>query len=192
MGPWPALLLGMPVMPARPRHTPRQPRVPRAATDKPVRGGTVTEAIQENPNHLLPGFSGSLYTLLVQQTIFAPLFYSDDHGNIQPGLASVVPTVKNGGISPDGKTYTFHLRRGLRWSDGTPLTARDVDFSWRLWTNRKVSPQPYSTLGIDRIGGASISADGLTITFFLVQPFAPFLSEWTDRCSRCLPMCTPR
>ncbi|MDB5074666.1 MAG: peptide transporter substrate-binding protein, partial [Chloroflexi bacterium] len=151
-----------------------------SAATVPVRGGTLVEGIQEQPDQLLPNFSGRLYTLLVQQTLFAPLFYSDSHGDMQPGLASVIPTVKNGGISPDGRTYTIHLRRGLRWSDGAPLTARDIDFSWRLWVNSKVSPEPYSTLGIDRIGGSAISRDGLTITFLLVQPYAPFLSDWTD------------
>jgi oligopeptide transport system substrate-binding protein len=34
-------------------------------------------------------------------------------------------------VSRDGRTYTFHLRPGLRWSDGTPLTARDFEWSWK-------------------------------------------------------------
>jgi len=34
-------------------------------------------------------------------------------------------------LSPDGLVYTFHLRQGLAWSDGTPLTARDFVYSWR-------------------------------------------------------------
>ncbi|MGH2387890.1 MAG: peptide ABC transporter substrate-binding protein [Chloroflexota bacterium] len=146
----------------------------------PVRGGTLVEGLLVDPDQLLPNFSGQIYAETVQQTLFAPLFYSDDKGNIQPGLATVVPTVKNGGISADGRTYTFHLRKGLRWSDGTALTARDIDFSWRLWTNPKVNLTPYSTLGIDRIGAATISADGLSISFTLVQPYAPFLADWTD------------
>ena len=153
-----------------------------AATVTPVvsRGGTLVEGIQEDPDQLLPNFSGRYYALAVQQTLFAPLFYSDDKGVVRPGLASEVPTVANGGISADGRTYTFHLRRGLRWSDGIPLTARDVDFSWRLWTNSSVAPPPYTTLGLDRIGGSAVSADGLSITFLLVQPYAPFVADWTD------------
>src|ERR1700689_326259 len=65
----------------------------------PVRGGTLVEGLLVDPDQLLPNFSGQLYAQLVQQTLFAPLFYSDNKGNIQPGLATVVPTVKNGGIS---------------------------------------------------------------------------------------------
>src|ERR1035437_5704652 len=129
-----------------------------------IAGGTLVEAIQESPDQLLPNFSGRLYALAVQQALFAPLLYSDASGTIRPGLAREVPTVANGGISADGRAYTFHLRRGLRWSDGAPLTARDVDFSWRLWASAKLSPPATSVLGIDRIGGVAISADGLSIT----------------------------
>jgi peptide/nickel transport system substrate-binding protein len=43
-------------------------------------------------------------------------------------LATEVPSLENGGISPDGLTWTFHLRKGLTWSDGVPLTAND--FVW--------------------------------------------------------------
>ncbi|MDB5038131.1 MAG: transporter substrate-binding protein [Bacteriovoracaceae bacterium] len=42
-----------------------------------------------------------------------------------PGLAEKLPT-----ISKDGKTYTFKLRPNLKWSDGTPLTAKDFEYSW--------------------------------------------------------------
>lgn len=147
---------------------------------KPVRGGILVDGVLEDPGILLPNFSRRFYTLLVQQTLFAPLFYSDDHGVIRPGLASEVPSLKNGGISRDGRTYVVHLRRGLRWSDGTPLTARDVDFSWRLWLNPSLASAVASTLGFDHIGGTTISADGLTITFHLVRPYAPFLAAWTD------------
>jgi len=151
-----------------------------AASTPPIRGGVLVEGLLVDPDQLLPNFSSQIYAQIVQQTLFAPLFYSDNKGVIQPGLASVVPTQQNGGISADGRVYTFHLRKGLRWSDGTPLTARDIDFSWRLWTDPKLDLAPYSTLGIDRVQATTISSDGLSISFTLVQPYAPFLSDWTD------------
>ncbi|MFY9779424.1 MAG: peptide ABC transporter substrate-binding protein [Candidatus Baltobacteraceae bacterium] len=46
-----------------------------------------------------------------------------------PELATEIPTQRNGGISADGKTITFHLRRGVKWSDGKPFDADDVAFS---------------------------------------------------------------
>ncbi|MGH2410571.1 MAG: hypothetical protein ACRDGS_09405, partial [Chloroflexota bacterium] len=78
----------------------------------PIHGGTMVEGLLVDPDQLLPNFSSQLYAQIVQQTLFAPLFYADNKGVIQPGLASVVPTQKNGGISADGRVYTFHLRKG--------------------------------------------------------------------------------
>ena len=40
----------------------------------------------------------------------------------------------NGDVSADLKTWTFKLRPGLKWSDGQPLNADDVNFTWPLWT----------------------------------------------------------
>jgi len=53
----------------------------------------------------------------------------DAEGRLVPALATAVPTKRNGGISADGRTLTYHLRRGVRWSDGMPFTADDVVFT---------------------------------------------------------------
>jgi peptide/nickel transport system substrate-binding protein len=49
--------------------------------------------------------------------------------SVEPELATEVPSQENGGISADGLTWTFHLKDGLTWSDGEPITAQDF-----LWT----------------------------------------------------------
>src|SRR5471032_895022 len=46
-----------------------------------------------------------------------------------PELALAVPTQANHGISADGKTITYHLRKDAKWSDGVPFTSDDVRFS---------------------------------------------------------------
>jgi len=79
---------------------------------------------------------------------------------------------------PDGKTWTFKLRPNLVWSDGQPLNADDVDFTWRLWTNPKFPAA--STIGFNLIQTADVSADKLSITFHLSARFEPFVSIWTD------------
>ena len=48
-----------------------------------------------------------------------------------PKLATVVPTIANGGISKDGKTYTFTIRSGVKFHNGDTLTAEDVAYSIR-------------------------------------------------------------
>src|SRR5205814_7266724 len=144
----------------------------------PVRGGTVVDGLFEEPDRLIPNTSSETFSVMVQQTIFTPLFYTDDKGVLHTGLASQIPTASNGGISKDGLTYTFHLRPGLKWSDGQPLDARDVDYSWRLWTNPKFTPG--NSTGFNLITSADVSSDNRSITFHLKQPFEPFLSVWVD------------
>ena len=65
---------------------------------------------------------------------FAPLIHgflltTDGEGRLLPDLATSVPTLANGGISHDGRTVTYHLRRGVRWHDGAAFDARDVVFT---------------------------------------------------------------
>ncbi|WP_446470546.1 peptide ABC transporter substrate-binding protein [Xenorhabdus stockiae] len=55
---------------------------------------------------------------------FEGLVYIDRQGNIEPRLAESWET-------SDNKTWVFHLRKGIKWSDGTPITAHDFVFSWR-------------------------------------------------------------
>jgi peptide/nickel transport system substrate-binding protein len=142
------------------------------------KGGTWIDDLFEEPDSLLPNSSSETFSDMVDQSIWAPLFYGDSTGALQPGLVTVIPTQANQGISPDLKTWTFHLRPGLKWSDGQPLDARDVDFTWRLWTNPKFTPA--STVGLNLITNAVVSTDNLSITFTLKQAFSPFLSVWAD------------
>jgi peptide/nickel transport system substrate-binding protein len=157
--------------------TPRHVAARTAAT--PVQGGTVIDGLYEEPTSLLPNTGFIAFAIGVQETLFSPLFYSDDQGVLHPGLAAKIPSLANGGISKDGLTYTFTLRPGLKWSDGTPLDARDVDYSWRLWMNKDLNVN--STVGFDHIKSTSISPDNLSITFHLSKPFAPFVAVWADQ-----------
>jgi peptide/nickel transport system substrate-binding protein len=60
------------------------------------------------------------------------LLRTDASGRLIPDLALEVPTLANGGISPDGRTLRYRLRTDARWHDGKPVTADDVVFSLRL------------------------------------------------------------
>lgn len=81
---------------------------------------------------------------LVSQTVVADmnqltaawLFRWDRANRPIPELATVVPSKANGGISGDGKTITYHLRKNVRWSDGKPFDARDVKFSFDAMNNK--------------------------------------------------------
>ncbi len=151
----------------------------------PVKGGTWTDDLFEEPDSLITNASSETFSDMVDQSIYAPLFVGDSTGNITPGVATVVPTAANGGISADLKTWTFHMRPGLKWSDGQPYDARDVDFTWKLWTNPKFPAA--GTIGLNLITSADVSSDNLSITFHLKQAFSPFLAVWTDGLEAPLP-----
>ncbi len=61
--------------------------------------------------------------------LFSGLLDFDQENNPIPGMAS------SWNISTDGKTYTFHLRKNLKFSDGTPITAHDFVYSWQRLVN---------------------------------------------------------
>ena len=146
----------------------------------PVHGGTWTEAIKTDPDSLLPSV-GLGYGYAIEGVLYLPLFYGDAQGVIHPAAASEIPTVQNGGISADGKTWTFHLRPHLVWSDGAPYDARDVDFTWKLWIKLgAANVGGNGNLDPTLISGADVSADHLSITFHLTRAFAPFLSSWVS------------
>src|SRR5215213_10747752 len=64
------------------------------------------------------------------RVFYEPLAGWDNDGNLVPILAAEVPTRDNGGLSPDGTTVTWKLKRGVKWHDGQPFTADDVLFNY--------------------------------------------------------------
>jgi len=144
----------------------------------PVKGGTWIDDLFEEPDSLIPNASVETFAYMVQYGLYAPLVYSTPAGVMTAGLATVVPTVANGGVSADLKTVTFHLRPGLVWSDGVALDARDVDFTWKLQSNPKFPT--YNSIGVGDIASAVVSSDNLSITFTLKAPLVSFVSQWSD------------
>lgn len=148
------------------------------SNSKPVKGGVWVDDLVNEPDSFIPNASVQTFATEVMQSLYAPLFTGTSDGTIIPGIATEVPTVANGGISSDAKTWTIHLKPGLTWSDGKPLNADDVDFSWKLWQNPKFAAS--STAIVNHIASADVSADKLTITFHLKDSYVPFLPLWTD------------
>jgi peptide/nickel transport system substrate-binding protein len=73
-----------------------------------------------------------------------PLLNVDAAGNFRPVLAAEVPTRANGGLSTDGKTVTYKLKRGVRWADGRPFTADDVVFTFQFVNHRETGAITYA------------------------------------------------
>jgi len=100
-----------------------------------TQAGTLRIGSPEEPDSLNPMFGNSAATGDIANLLFEPLFRFDQNGELVPAAATVVPTLRNGGISRDGKTITFHFRHGMQWSDGAPYDARDFVFTWRAVMN---------------------------------------------------------
>ncbi|MYJ58878.1 MAG: peptide ABC transporter substrate-binding protein [Chloroflexi bacterium] len=60
-----------------------------------------------------------------------PLAHYDPDGVLIPALAEEIPTLENGGLSADSLSISWKLKDGLKWSDGSEMTAEDVVFTWR-------------------------------------------------------------
>jgi peptide/nickel transport system substrate-binding protein len=129
-------------------------------------------ASTEEPDSLNKLFANSDASDQVANLISAPVFRYDDAGNYVPEMALAVPTVQNGGISRDGKTVVLHLRHGMRWSDGAPLDARDLRFTWQAVMNPRNDTRLRS--GWDDIATIDVPNDD-TAVVHLREPYAAIL-----------------
>jgi peptide/nickel transport system substrate-binding protein len=86
-----------------------------------------------------------------------------------PDLATEIPNLQNGGVSADGLRVTWHLRHGVRWSDGAPFDARDVIFSIRTLLNPANNEVQGST-GWDLLAKLEMP-DRYTVVYHLRRPY---------------------
>jgi peptide/nickel transport system substrate-binding protein len=132
--------------------------------------GTLRFAVAAEPLTLDP----LLETATSDDDIFALfcdlLVVTDASGKTSPLLAARVPTLANGDISRDGRSITYHLRRGVRWHDGYPFTSNDVRFSWQAVMNPRNNLS--SRAGYDQVERVDVP-DDYTAIFRLKQPYAP-------------------
>jgi peptide/nickel transport system substrate-binding protein len=112
---------------------------------------------------------------LMSSLTMAWLIKWDVNNNAVPELATEVPTPENGGVSKNGLTITYHLRKGVKWSDGAPFDADDVVFS----THAVLNPanNEVSRLGWDRIAKID-EPDKYTVIFHLSKPYSPFVETF--------------
>lgn len=95
------------------------------------RGGVITFALYQEPETLNPHIATQTASFEVDVFVVEGLLSVDDKGEYYPEMATEIPTRQNGGVSADGKTITYNLRPGLRWSDGQAVTCEDVRFTWQ-------------------------------------------------------------
>jgi len=79
--------------------------------------------------HLNPHYAGGTKDQDASRVFYEPLASWDSDGNLVPILAAEVPTRANGGLSADGRSVTWKLKRGVKWHDGKDFSADDVVFT---------------------------------------------------------------
>jgi peptide/nickel transport system substrate-binding protein len=129
-------------------------------------------ASTEEPDSLNKLFANSDASDQVANLISAPVFRYDDKGNYVPEMATTVPTLQNGGISRDGKRIVLHLRHGMQWSDGAPLDARDLRFTWQAVMNPRNNTRLRS--GWDDIASIALPDNDKAVVH-LREPYAAIL-----------------
>lgn len=154
----------------------------RATQPAPVQGRhayTVPHVLRfadiSEPDNLNEYLSTMDLVYFLSSMMYSYLIVANDHGQLEGDLATQVPSLANGGISRDGKTYVYHLRRNVRWQDGAPLTSADVKFSWQAVVNPNNNT-------LHREGFTEIASigtpDPYTVVVHLKRRYPPFLSKF--------------
>jgi len=105
---------------------------------------------------------------------YEPLAGWDTDGNLIACLAAEVPTLENGGVSKDGKTVIWKLKRDVQWHDGKPFTSADVVFNWEYATDPETSATTigsYKDVKVKAIDAYTVQVDYAKASPFWADPF---------------------
>jgi peptide/nickel transport system substrate-binding protein len=139
-------------------------------SSEPKTGGTLNISLQGDPVTLDPSTSTVGYERHVYQSIYDKLVELDASGKMVPMLA------EKWSISDDKKTYTFNLRQGVKFQDGTDFNAEAVKFNFDR-NMQDASPRKNELKFVSKV----TVVDPHTVQIVLTQPFSAFLSILTDR-----------
>ncbi len=95
-------------------------------------GGALKVLWWQGSTLLQPHFAAGTKDQEGSRIFYEPLASWDNDGNLVPILAAEVPTRDNGGLSADGKSVTWKLKKGVTFHDGQPFTADDCVFTWEF------------------------------------------------------------
>jgi peptide/nickel transport system substrate-binding protein len=131
---------------------------------------TLVMIIESSPTNLDPRVGTDAQSERIYKLLFDALAHRDEHFNVQPWLAERWEI-------PDPLTYIFHLRHGVRFHDGRPLTSRDVKWTFdSILSGRIRSPKASTFRFIERID----APDDFTVIFRLKEPYSTLLWNVSD------------
>ncbi len=146
----------------------------------------ITYVLSNEPDGIDPGITNNSFASVFLVNCFEGLATYDNSGNVVPGVA------ESWDISEDGTVYTFHLRDGLKWSDGSPLTANDFVYSYKRVLDPATGAQYVNMITDYVVGAAELYAgegseedlgiralDDQTLEITLIQPASWFIDMLT-------------
>ncbi|HHV81840.1 TPA: ABC transporter substrate-binding protein [bacterium] len=153
-------------LPSIEKRLPQEPKVMNVVEEIGQYGGSLNRA------WLGPSDSFGPRRLMVEQIIQ----FNADGTKIIPNIA------KRWEVSKDGKTFTFHLRKGIKWSDGQPFTADDILFVYEdILMNKELTPAFPYWLTIDGKPVKVEKIDDYSIKFSFEGPYGLFLYQFADK-----------
>lgn len=138
---------------------------PAASTRPSSRSGEFRVLLPGRPTTLNPNLDLDELAHVIGRNLFNQLLSVNEAGRLLPELA------ESWTVSPDGRTYTFTLRRGVTWHDGTPFTAADVQ-----WTLDAISRDGVSRDALRPMSRID-TPDPQTVVISLAHAWAPFASD---------------
>jgi len=131
---------------------------------------TLVMIIESSPTNLDPRVGIDAYSERIDSLIFDHLLNRDEHLNVKPALAERWEI-------PDPLTYVFHLRAGVKFQDGRPLTSGDVKWTFDSLLEGKIrSTKAAAYRFVDHLD----APDDATVIFHLKEPFATLLWNLSD------------
>lgn len=126
----------------------------------------------QEPLNFDPAFISDYGGAILQSSLYEGLLkFKDGSTEVEPSLAERYT------ISDDGKVYTFYLRKGVKFSDGTPFNAEAVKFNYdRQSPAHRVAGMGYAPLVYANVKDVEV-VDDYTVKFILTQPSTPFIKN---------------
>lgn len=155
-----------------------QKDVTKGVSQKASYGGKITYSRSGKANSLDPALTNNTESSVISGNIY------DTMVGLKPGATDIIPSLaESWKVSPDGKKYSFIMRKNVVFQDGTKCDAHAVEFSVERLINSK---HPFygvggtfeygSNLGIDQILASVKATSDSTVEFNLTEAYAPFLS----------------
>ncbi len=147
------------------------------STYKPTKrggGGALKVLWWQGATLLNPHFATGTKDQDGSRIFYEPLASWDKDGNLVANLAAEIPSATNGGLSKDGKTVVWKLKRGVTWHDGKPFTSADVVFNWEYAsdpTTSAVTIGSYKEMKVEAIDSHTIKITFNKVTPFWATPF---------------------